>query len=93
MAKLLINYNKAVILQFKMAEEPAKQKNSLQTVSEAHSNRPNQSTEMKLSGGPVKSTDAECNGGPRIEKRVSFEADAESVKQATEGVTVKADVD
>ena len=39
----------------------------------------------------MKSSDAECNGVPRIEKRVSFEADTEIVQQSTVGVTVRAE--
>ena len=86
---LLINYNKSVILQFKMAEEPTKQKTPQQTVLDGQSNRPNQSTELKLPGGLVRSSEAECHGGPKIEKRVSFEAVTESVQLPTVSVGVK----
>lgn len=86
---LLINYNKSVILQFKMAEEPTKQKTPQQTVLDGQSNRPNQSTELKLPGGLVRSTEAECHGGPKIEKRVSFEAVTESVQLPSVNVGLK----
>ena len=86
---LLINYNKSVILQFKMAEEPTKQKTPQQTVLDGQSNRPNQSTELKLPGGLVRSTEAECHGGPKIEKRVSFEAVTESVQLPSVSVGLK----
>ena len=74
----LINYNKPVILQFKMAEEPAIQKSLQQTPINALPSRPTQSTELKLSGAVVKSTEGDGTG-PKIEKRVSFEAKTESV--------------
>ena len=86
---LLINYNKSVILQFKMAEEPTKQKTPQQTVLDGQSNPPNQSTELKLPGGLMKSSETEGNSSaPRIEKRVSFEAITEIVQLpiASDGV-------